>query len=55
MKEDLKNVESWVKHSKTYNRWRELGILGSKTKDQLRELLFQEASVLVAQITVEGV
>jgi hypothetical protein len=33
MREDLKNVEFWVKHSNTYNQWRELGILGSKTKN----------------------
>jgi hypothetical protein len=36
MKEDLRNVEFWVKHFDTYNRWKELGILGSKTKDQLQ-------------------
>jgi hypothetical protein len=35
MREDLKNVELWVKRYDTYNQWKELGILGSKTKDQL--------------------
>jgi len=40
MRKDLKNVEFWVKHSNTYNRWREFGILGSKTKNQFRKSLF---------------
>ncbi len=35
VKKDLRNVELWVKHSNTYIQWRELGILGSKTKDEL--------------------
>jgi hypothetical protein len=33
MKEDLRNVESWVKCYDTYSQWKELGILGSKSKD----------------------
>jgi hypothetical protein len=53
MKEDLRNVELWVKHFDTYNRWRELGILGSKTKDELQELLLQETFILVAQMVTE--
>jgi hypothetical protein len=35
MREDLRNVESWVKHFDIYSQWKELGILSSKTKDQL--------------------
>jgi hypothetical protein len=53
VKEDLRNVELWVKHYDIYNRWRELGILGSKTKDELRESLLQETSILVAQMFKE--
>jgi len=35
VKEDLRNVELWVKHSNTYNQWKEFSIFASKTKDQL--------------------
>jgi len=31
VREDLRNVELWDKHTQSW--WRELGILGSKTKD----------------------
>jgi hypothetical protein len=37
MREDLGNVDLWVKHFDTYNRWRKLSILGNKTKNQLRK------------------
>ncbi len=33
VREDLRNVKLWVKHSNTYSQWKELGILGNKTKD----------------------
>jgi hypothetical protein len=55
MKEDFRNVEFCVKHSNIYSQWRELGILGSKTKEQLREPLLQETFVLYTQTTNEGV
>jgi hypothetical protein len=53
VKEDLRNVELWVKHFDTYNQWKELGILGSKTKDELQELLPQKTFILVAQMVTE--
>jgi hypothetical protein len=55
VKEDVRNVEFWVQHFDIYSWWRKLGILGSKTKDQLQGLLFQETFILAAQTMVEGV
>ncbi len=54
MREDFRNVEFQVKHCDTYSQWRELGILGNKTKDQLQEFLLQETFILVAQTKIEG-
>jgi hypothetical protein len=54
VREDVRNVEFLVKHFNTYSQCRKLGILGGKTKDQLRESLLQEEFVLATQTTVEG-